>query len=462
MSSVAGSVFSPAIEGDLPGREPLASRERIAIIDILRGIALLGILLMNIDDFVGPEGWLHDFPLGLAHPAFVGWHAMLDKAILALKWTFFEGKMRALFGLLFGASTVLLLQRIEQRAGAEKAADVFHRRNMWLIGFGLLHGLVIWNGDILLTYGVIALLVLYPLRHVAPKRLLVAGLTIWLVGGTLGVVGFMDMPGALAKEAFLQQAHEATASGAPLTEGQRDALAEEARDTREAPVAMEESLRDGRRGFIDSVASNASGYLAFYWKQWTGGLMLEYIGSMIFGMGLFRMGFLTGDLSSRTYMKVALVSYAVALPLSLGGLWYGFHHDLSTGALLKALYCPYMVLQFFAAMGNASLMILLIRSGRLSMVAGSLAAVGRMAITNYLFTSILCRFVFSWGPWKLYGTLEYYQYLYVVVAVWVFNILFSRLWLRHFAFGPVEWVWRSLTYWRWQPLQSSPVLPGAQ
>ena len=159
MSSVAGSVFSPAIKGELPGREPLASRERIAIIDILRGIALLGILLMNIDDFVGPEGWLHDFPLGLAHPAFVGWHAMLDKAILALKWTFFEGKMRALFGLLFGASTVLLLQRIEQRAGAEKAADVFHRRNMWLIGFGLLHGLVIWNGDILLTYGVIALLV---------------------------------------------------------------------------------------------------------------------------------------------------------------------------------------------------------------------------------------------------------------------------------------------------------------
>ena len=265
-----------------------------------------------------------------------------------------------------------------------------------------------------------------------------------------------------AKGACLPQSHEATSRSAGMTEWRTAPLPEEARDRREAPVALEESIRECSRVFVGSEESNASGYRAFYWRQWTGGLMLEYIGSMIFGMGLFRMGFLTGDLSSRTYMRVALVSYAVALPLSLGGLWYGFHNDLSTGALLKALYCPYMVLQFFAAMGNASLMILLIRSGRLSMVAGSLAAVGRMAITNYLFTSILCRFVFSWGPWKLYGTLEYYQYLYVVVAVWVFNILFSRLWLRHFAFGPVEWVWRSLTYWRWQPLQSSPVLPGAQ
>jgi uncharacterized protein len=84
-----------------------------------------------------------------------------------------------------------------------------------------------------------------------------------------------------------------------------------------------------------------------------------------------------------------------------------------------------------------------------------LAKVGRMALTNYLLTSVLLRFVFSWGPWKLYGELEYYQLLYAVAAMWTINILLSLLWLRFFAFGPVEWIWRVLTYWTWQPLANS-------
>ncbi|URX61182.1 DUF418 domain-containing protein [Luteibacter anthropi] len=454
------------MNGTSSSSAPVALRDRIGMIDILRGIALLGILLMNIDDFAGPEGAFHDFPLGLAHPAFVGWHAMLDKIILAVKWTFLEGKMRALFGLLFGASTILLLERIEHRAGAARAADIFHRRNMWLVLFGLIHGLLIWNGDILLTYAVIALLVLYPLRAVPPKRLLIGGFALWLIGGTVGVSGFMEIPSTLAQQAFLTQARETAASGAALTEAQRSALIDESKARSADAPALDEALHDGRKGYLDAVAANAQGYLAFYWKQWTGGLMLEYIGCMIFGMGLFRVGFLSGALPSRVYGRVALAGYAVALPLSLGGLWYVFAHDLSTTALLEALYCPYTILQISATLANASLLILLVRTGRMAPLLRSLAAVGRMAITNYLFTSLLCSFVFSWGPWKLYGTLEYYQYFYAVALVWAFNLVFSRLWLRHFAFGPVEWLWRSLTYWTWQPLrragQSSPVLPGAQ
>jgi uncharacterized protein len=84
---------------------------------------------------------------------------------------------------------------------------------------------------------------------------------------------------------------------------------------------------------------------------------------------------------------------------------------------------------------------------------GALGAVGRTAFSNYIATSLLCQFVFTWGPWHLYGTLDYYQQIYVVAGVWTLNIVVSTLWLRSFAYGPLEWMWRSLTYWQVQPFR---------
>ncbi len=132
--------------GELAGAvpAPLARGQRIEALDVLRGFALLGILVMNIEDFSGPQT-LHDIPVGVAKAAFVGWHAHLDLLILTIKWMFFEGKMRALFATLFGAGCVLLTQRIERRA-PQSAADIFLRRGMWLALFGLIHGTLIWRG----------------------------------------------------------------------------------------------------------------------------------------------------------------------------------------------------------------------------------------------------------------------------------------------------------------------------
>ena len=124
---------------------PIAATDRIASLDVLRGFALLGILLANIQDFASPTGILHDIPLDVVSQRSA--HHALDVAVMIAQWIFVEGKMRALFGLLFGAGTVLLLERIERRAGPELAADVFHRRNMWLLFFGIIHGTLIWNGD---------------------------------------------------------------------------------------------------------------------------------------------------------------------------------------------------------------------------------------------------------------------------------------------------------------------------
>jgi uncharacterized protein len=103
-------------------------------------------------------------------------------------------------------------------------------------------------------------------------------------------------------------------------------------------------------------------------------------------------------------------------------------------------------------LANASILLLLVRSGRLRSFVGHVASVGRTAFSNYILTTVLCQFLFAWGPWKLYGKLEYYQWHIVVAAIWALNLIASSLWLRVFAFGPLEWLWRSLTYWKLQPM----------
>lgn len=425
------------------------------MLDVLRGFALLGVFLMNIDTFAGPKSGGHDLPLGLTHPAFVGWHATLDYVIFTVKWILFEGKMRGLFEMLFGASTLLILERIGKRSGDARAAEIFHRRNMWLVVLGLLHALVIWDGDILTIYSTVALIFLYPLKNVSPRKLLTAGVALWLIGGTLGFSNFADMPGRIAQEQLVVEARSALASGVALDVDQKKAIDADNVKTAEAPKRLAAALAAGHEGFIESISTTREDYLAGFWMLWTSGWILEIIGAIMTGMGLFKIGFLSGDLRTRTYVKTAIASYAVAIPLGFGGLYYAFLHGLSTTSLIEAVFYPYMVQTFLATLGIASVLILVTRAGWIAPLTRAFASVGRMAVTNYVFTSILCRFVFNWGPWKLYGGLEYYQYMYVVAIVCTLNLVCSHVWLRFFAFGPVEWLWRSLTYWKLQPMKLS-------
>jgi uncharacterized protein len=181
MATINASVFGEDLlpllnEVEVPGNSlsataPVKRAERITSLDILRGVAVLGILMMNINDFAGPE-FGAPFPVGLPKPAFVGPHAHLNLVILFLKWIFFEGKMRALFSMLFGAGVILLTSRAEKRGAGIKTADIYLRRNMWLCVLGLVHGIFLWSGDILFDYGLCALIFLFPLRVLKPKALL--------------------------------------------------------------------------------------------------------------------------------------------------------------------------------------------------------------------------------------------------------------------------------------------------
>ena len=431
-----------------PAEAPVKIGQRLPTLDILRGVALLGILMLNIEDFAGSEG-LSDIPVGLAKAAFVGWHAHLDWAIVIFKWLFGEGRMRGMFSMLFGAGVILLTERIEQRSGAGKAAGVFYRRNLWLLFFGIIHGFVIWFGDILVDYSVMALVFLYPLRRLSTRTLIVCGLAVWLLGGTATRIHAAHVVEILHEDALLTAAKKA---GQNASHVQQALLAASQKAQLAHAAALTEDIRKGQLGFLDGWPHRIEAERNWVWVKFSSFRFVEWLGAMITGMGLYKAGFLTNRRRVVEYVIVAVVGYAVALPLTLLGLWHLYHAGFTVAADAFWIRIPYTTELCAGALANTSLLLLLIRSARLKTVFRPLAAVGRTAFSNYILTSIICQTVFSWGPWKLFGQLEFYQWYFVVAGVWTFNLVFSSLWLRFFAFGPLEWLWRSLTYWKRQPL----------
>jgi uncharacterized protein len=204
MGTVAGAGFdegvvAPGVAEELAGPahvelnavRPVAQAERINSMDVLRGFSLMGILVMNICDFA--YGFTnYAYPLSTVKPVFDGPHWKINTVAWFLRWILAEGKMRALFSMLFGAGVILLTERALARGAGIRVADIFTRRNMWLVLFGMLHGYLIWSGDILFYYGTAALLFLFPFRNVRVKRLMwVAGIillinSVLIFGGQYG------------------------------------------------------------------------------------------------------------------------------------------------------------------------------------------------------------------------------------------------------------------------------------
>lgn len=432
-----------------PVEAPVTIGQRLPTLDVLRGFALLGILILNIEDFAGVES-LVDFPTGLAKPAFVGWHAHLDWAIVILKWCFAEGRMRSLFTMLFGAGVILLTERLNRTSGADRAETIYYRRNAWLLVFGVLHGWILWFGDILIDYSASALLFLFPLRRLGARLLISLGLLLAIVGGTFSNVRAKHIPELLRTDSAVKQA---VAAGAGATREQKALLAHAADRQRADAAEAREEIRNGRLGFRSGWPYRRSQEKAFLAYKFGGLREFEYLGCMVLGMGLYKSGFLTNKRNPREYVAAAVAGYAISLPLTSIGLWQVWHSGFNPAAYARWLSIPYSLAAVAGAVADASVVLLLLRGKRLSALLLPLSAVGRTAFSNYLLTTVLCQFLFAWGPWKLFGKLEFYQYYIVVLGVWALNMAFSTLWLRHFAFGPFEWAWRSLTYWKRQPLR---------
>ena len=424
--------------------EPVSADQRLRTLDVLRGAALLGIVLMNIP-FSG-------LPMAAyANPNVWGGNDPLNVGVLAVQWVLFDGKMRALFSMMFGAGIVLFMQRALERDNSVRAADLLSRRMLWLILFGALHGWLIWAGDILYAYGLFGLLIV-PMRNVSPRKLLItAGVALLLL--SLAIVGQGFSHRSTRNEAMAARAVEA--QGRPLTKEQQDAKKEWDEAYNQALPSkqkLQEEIDNYRKGYGGVMTERARIMRQFNFVPvyFPGGF--DIWGLMLIGMALFKLGILQGERSSGFYARMAAIGYAVGIAvnsLSIYGM-IAYNYDIVASMFWNT---PYQIGRVSVALGHASVLILLAKSGGMRWLTDRLSAVGQMAFSNYISHSIIYALVFYAPGLRLFGQLQRYQLYYIVLGMWILSLAISPIWLRHFRFGPLEWCWRSLTYWQRQPMR---------
>jgi len=442
MASAAAAEEKTVVQPATPPAAP--SARRIEALDFVRGVALCGILLMNIIDFGLPDAY--------TNPQNSGGATGINLVTWVITEIGFEGTQRALFSMLFGASVILFTSRLEAQ-GRTDAADLYMRRNLWLVGFGMVNAfLLLWHGDILYSYGIVALFV-FAFRKLAAKWLLLIGLASLLAGaawnyqetrGTLAV--HAPYPAAAAGAAAARAAEE------DATQAQETAIADWEAEKAEyvsSPETIAQKIRDYTGGYAHAFAYMA-GVNVIYQTYGLYRYFFDVFGMMLIGMALFRLGVLTLERRTGLYVAMLLGGYAVGLATNAVETKHIMDNGFDALAFAE-VSTTYDLGRLGMTIGHLGLLLLFVRSGILGFVRRAFAAVGRMAITNYLMHSVICLVLFI--LMGNYGQLERHQLYYVVFAIWAFQLVLSPLWLKYFKFGPVEWLWRSLTYMKPQPMR---------
>lgn len=402
---------------------PVLAGEREHVVDILRGFALLGILVVNIQMFAFPVL----FPQNPA--ALVNYDDPWNRAGVWITNLLAFGKMMFLFSLLFGAGVIFYARKFEsERLGA--GAALWYRRMAWLLVIGLVHAIFIWYGDILVWYAVVGMTFIWWVRRLPVPVLIALGVALMVLSTGLNVVLTIAMQG-------FEAANQNTAE--PLAQSSFD------------PTNPEHEIRVFQGGYL-GILTHRLIMLAFMYIVLVPFFYGPFLaGVMCLGMALARNGFLTGKCRTGTYFAVAAIGLGVAWSVAGLVLARAEADAFASGGLIPVL-TP-LVTGPFGGLGWAGLLLGLWKLNALGPVGVALGSVGRMALSNYLLTSVICTIIFYGYAFGYYAQLDYPTLFLIVLAVWAVCIVFSLLWLRvlKLPFGPVEWAWRALTYARLRP-----------
>ena len=440
--------FNTIIPAPVAAPHPVYTADRVQTIDIIRGVALLGILMMNIPLFGGDYAHIHDVLTGPRNST--------DFRTLQVIESFFGGTMRALFSMLFGAGMILFTMNKKEVPGGVTVTEYYYRRLLWLVFFGVVNAYVfLWFGDILYAYGLCGML-LYPFRKTPAKWLLIIGIACIGIGHFKGMLQWTEMR---EKRAGYVEAVAAEKAHKKLTPKQEEAKAGwlEIEKNQKPDTTWVNRSRTKMHGGYADVFNNLlqrNGNIQS-WGMYHG--MWDMISMMFIGMAFFLWGFFSNKLSGATYTMGLLIGYGLGIPIGLIFFNKAEVGSLNIGPYVDAWRVPHWALydirRLLLAVGHASLILIIYRSRIVPWLMKALSNVGQMAFTNYLMQSIICTFIFLGYGLNYYGKLAYHQLYYVVAGVWLFQIIFSVVWLKYFRFGPFEWVWRSLTYWKNQPMK---------
>jgi uncharacterized protein len=347
---------------------------------------------------------------------------------------------------------VLLTSRLE---GRPDSGDIYYRRTLWLLLFGVVHAYLLWQGDILYPYALCAL-ALYPFRRMRPKNLLTIGVTALVLLSAFNITrGFLRRADTLEAQAAVAKAER----NETLTDEEKSAKEGWEKMLKRRNPSAEDLRKDAEKwqgGFISVV--KARGTLVNEWNAtayyhpWN----FDIWGMMFIGMALFKSGVLSARKSLRFYALLAAAGYAVGGAVNSYTAWLLVESNFDPVTHTFS-FCVYDLGRLSVALGHLGLIMIVCQRGWLGFLTSRLGAVGQMAFTNYIMTSVICAFIFTGYGLGLYGELERYQLYYVVAGISIFQLVVSPIWLCHYRFGPLEWCWRALTYWKRPPMRLVPL-----
>ena len=426
---------------------PVAQAERLTILDSLRGIAILAILLMNIAVFGLPH-------IAVSDPSIIG-----ETGINYYTWYIIDGvfdsTQRGLFSILFGAGIILFINRLEKRLPGILPAVYFFRRQLWLMLFGLINVFVLlFSGEILYAYSICGML-LFAFVKLPPKALFLAAFICFALSIARENKNlYRDR--SIVREGEMVELLDTSSS--KLNSTQHESLKKmQAFKSENSKVEkrkeFEKSVMITRGSFSDiykiqsseGVASQTIGFYSYFW---------ELVFLMLLGMGFYKTGIITATHSYKPYLFLFILGFGIGLPLSYLQLQPEIQYDFNRFDIAKNTGFAFkQISRFSRTMGFFGLIMLLYKSDRMKWLFKLMQPVGQMAFTNYILQIIICDIIFYGIGFSMFATLQRYELYYVMASIWVFQIIYSHLWLRYFQFGPFEWLWRSLTYWKLQPIK---------
>ena len=400
---------------------PVLPGKRIISLDVLRGVAILGILAANIQ--ISSMISVAEF-----NPTAYGDMTGLNYVVAMLTNILVCRKFWTIFTMLFGAGIVMMSENILSKGG--KPAIRHYPRMVWLFVIAAFHSYLFGAGGILPYYAIVGLFA-YFCRKLSARKLLIYGLL------------------CLCLPSLLDMSFQFTARSPQGLENQKQYWQPD-REHVEKKIAL------ARGDWGKQIAKRIEDHRLFitagfyYWSMWT------FLGRMLLGMAFFKWGLLTAKVRRKTYWKFLICGLGIGLLICISGWVYNslINWNYKYSGLSGAQFNDWGGL--FLASGYIAVIMLICRAGKLKNLTNRLAAVGRMALTNYLLQGVICGFIFYGYGFGLVGKVERTGQILIVFAIWIFQLWYSPLWLKRFRFGPAEWLWRSLTYWKLQPMKKTP------
>lgn len=408
------------------------STDRILSLDIIRGIAVMGIFSVNVVGMAMIES-------AYFYPPDYGFESAGDRAMWTLNSIFVDGRFRSLFSILFGASLTLVVERAV--AAGKEAWSVHYPRMAVLLLFGLAHFYLLWWGDILANYALVGMIA-YLFWRLRPEALTVIAALALVAYYAPGIA---DTQSRLAK----MEASRAPDASPELVAKVQEMMA--------PALDLEEQIaRDKAEHASIAAHVRASTTLPTALRPFNSvlGYGLETLGLMLLGMAGYKAGFLTGEWKRRRYVAIAAACLTADLLPRIYAAWLSLRSDFAPEVYYPWVQSYLNPLHPVGALGYAALIILLFPHH--SALADRLAAVGRAAFTNYLGATLIGTLLFYGTFGGLYGELSRGEAWLIVPPVWLIMLLWSKWWLDRFRYGPFEWAWRSLARWEWQPMRRHP------